>query len=283
LFQKTRQIAAAALAAGALVLLGLSEFSIDSQLSVIVILLAAIALFLFPGKEAEEKKRRFANLDTARYMWRLWSRKWTDEAGEGAFSLQLTRLQELRHNFEEIERQYRSSLAALEGSVRDQQLHHYLKKHPVDRTTLPRLGTAILDTLKSAGIYTAADLTPASLRRIPRLDPVVRGELISWRDRLEKAFLFDPSKGVERSEVRALVHRFQPQMRPVERELMQGIARLSRIQQDVIKKRVLLRPPVEKRAQELAQAKADYRIFESATEEAIRRDLKSVSTMLFSR
>jgi len=283
LFRKTRQIAAAALVAGGLVMLGLDGFSIDSQLACIILLLLAIALFLFPGKEAQERKRRFANLDTAQYMWRLWSRKWNDEAGEGAFSLQLTRLRELRHQFEEIERQYRSSLAALEGSVKDRQLHHFLKKHPVDRTTLPRLGTALLETLKSAGIHTAADLTPAGLRRIPRLDPVIRGELVSWRDRLEKAFLFDPSKGVERSDVRALVHRFQPQMRPVERELMQGIARLSRIQQDVLKKRVLLRPQVEKRAQELAQAKADYRIFESAAEEAIRRDLKSVSALLFSR
>jgi DNA-binding helix-hairpin-helix protein with protein kinase domain len=261
----------------------MSDFSIDSQLSFLVLILAAIALFLFPGKEAEERKRRYANLDTARYMWKLWNRKWTDEAGEGAFSDQLTRLRELRHNYEEIERQYRSSLAALEGSVRDRQLHHYLKKHPVNRATLPRFGNALLETLKSAGIHTAADLTPAGLRRIPRLDPVIRGELVSWRDRLEKAFLFDPSKGVERSDVRALVHRFQPQMRPVERELMQGIARLSRIQQDVIKKRVLLRQPVEKRAQELAQAKADYRVFESAAEEAIRRDLKSISAMLFSR
>ncbi len=81
----------------------------------------------------------------------------------------------------------------------------------------------------------------------------------------------------------ALVHTYQPQMRPVERELVQGIGMLSRIQQDVTKKRVMLRPSVEKRAQELAQAKADYRVFESFVEEAVRQDIDAVFSRLFSR
>lgn len=283
LFRKIRQLAGAALAAGGLVLMGLSDFSVDSQITCIIFLLAAVALFLFPGKDTEEKKRRWQNLDNARYMWKLWGKKWNEEAGEGAFSSQLARLRELKYKFEEIERQYRSSLAGLEGSVKERQLQAYLKRYPVDRNTLPRLGAALLDTMRAAGIVTAADITPAALRRVPRLDPMIVGELLSWRDRLEKAFLFDPAKGVERSDVRALVHRYQPMLRPVERELLQGIARLARIQQDVTKKRLLLRSQVEKRAQELAQARADYRVFESPTEEAVRRDLKAISDRLFTR
>ncbi|MDD1693574.1 MAG: hypothetical protein LUQ71_02500, partial [Methanoregula sp.] len=77
--------------------------------------------------------------------------------------------------------------------------------------------------------------------------------------------------------------KYQPQMRPVERELLQGTARLSRIQQDVLKKRVMLRQPVEKKAQELAQAKADYRVFESIAEEAVRRDIDTICSRIFSR
>jgi DNA-binding helix-hairpin-helix protein with protein kinase domain len=167
--------------------------------------------------------------------------------------------------------------------VRDRQLHQFLKKHPVDRNSLPRIGTALLADLKAAGIVTAADVTPAGLRLVPRLDPSVKERLVSWRDLLEKSFLFDPGRGVERSDVMALVHTYQPQMRPVERELVQGIGRLSRLQQDIAKKRVALRPSVEKRAQELAQARADYRVFESVAEEAIRRDIQAIHKRLFSR
>jgi DNA-binding helix-hairpin-helix protein with protein kinase domain len=280
-FRRIRQLAGAALALGCLVL-AIGEVITDPFV-ILLLGIIAIVLFFFPGKEAEERKRRWANLETAQYMWRLWSRKWTAEAGEEAFSAQLNRLRELRRTYEDIDRQYRSGLAALENTVRDRQLHQFLKKHPVDRNAIPRIGAAPLANLKAAGIVSAADVTPASLRLIPRLDPSVMGALVSWRKRLAKAFLFDPTRGVERSDVMALVHTYQPQMRPVERELMQGIGRLSRIQQDVTKKRVMLRPSVEKRAQELAQARADYRVFESAVEEAVRRDIRSVSSWLFLR
>jgi chemotaxis regulatin CheY-phosphate phosphatase CheZ len=100
---------------------------------------------------------------------------------------------------------------------------------------------------------------------------------------VEKAFLFDPGRGVDPADVRALVHQYQPLMKPVERELVQGIGRLSRIQQDVLKKRVLLRPNVEKRAQELAQARADYRVFAGGVEEAVMRDIDAVLTRIFAR
>jgi DNA-binding helix-hairpin-helix protein with protein kinase domain len=280
-FRRIRQLTGAALAAGCLVL-AIGEVITDPFV-ILVTGIIAIALFFFPGKEAKERKRRWANLETAQYMWRLWSRKWTAEAGEEAFSSQLNRLRELRRTYEDIDRQYRNGLAALEGTVRDRQLHQFLKKHPVDRNAFPRIGAATLANLKAGGIVTAADVTPASLRLIPRLDPAVTGALVSWREKLGTAFLFDPTRGVERSDAMALVHTYQPQMRPVERELMQGIGRLSRIQQDVTKKRVMLRPSVEKRAQELAQARADYRVFESAVEEAIRRDLQALDARLFSR
>ena len=72
-------------------------------------------------------------------------------------------------------------------------------------------------------------------------------------------------------------------MRPVEAELVQGIHRLARIQQDVVKKRVSLRAPVEKRAKELAQARADYRPFESDIEEAIRRDIETLIRRIVAR
>ena len=280
-FRKIRQLAGATIAAGCLVL-AIGEVITDP---VVVLVLGAIAitLFFFPGVEAKERKRRWAGLETAQYMWRLWSRKWEDEAGEGAFVAQLNRLRELRHTYEDIDRQYRNGLAALEGGVRDRQLHQFLKKQTLDRNSLPRIATNQLAALQAAGIATAADVTPAGLRLIPRLDPAVKERLVSWRELLEKSFLFDPGRGIERSDVMALVHTYQPQMRPVERELMQGIGRLSRLQQDILKKRIALRPAVEKRAQELAQARADYRVFESVAEEAIRRDIQALHKRLFSR
>jgi DNA-binding helix-hairpin-helix protein with protein kinase domain len=283
--RKFRQIAGAGLALGGLLMLVASEFNPDimTSLEILFLFVSAIALFAFPGKEAKERRRRKAALETAEYMGKLWNRKWTDEAGEETFRSQLGRLRDLRQKYEEIDRQYRSGLAGLESSVRERQLQQFLARHRVTAGTPPHTGAARLTVLQSAGILTAADVTLARLRRVPRLDNSQTGGLIAWRESVEKAFLFDPGRGVENTEVRALVHKYQPLMKPVERELVQGIGRLSRIQQDVLKKRVILRPVVEKKAQELAQARADYRIFANSMGDAVWRDIDALLTRLLSR
>jgi DNA-binding helix-hairpin-helix protein with protein kinase domain len=282
-FRNFRRIAAAALTAGGLVLTALSDFSFDSQLLFVLLFVIAAALVLFPGKEAKERKRRKAGLETAQYMWKLWSRKWNDEAGEEAFRSQLARLREVRQKYEEIDRQYRSGLGGLEGTIRERQLQQFLTRHRIAPGTPPHTGAAQLTILQSAGILTAADVTLARLRRVPRLDNSQVAGLVAWREGVEKAFLFDPGRGVENADIRTLVHKYQPLMKPVERELVQGIGRLSRIQQDVLKKRVLLRPGVEKRAQDLAQARADYRVFANSVEEAVIRDIDAIFTRIFAR
>ncbi|MDD5142333.1 hypothetical protein [Methanoregula sp.] len=280
-FRKFRQLSGIILAVACLVL-AIGELVTD-PLVILLIGLVAIALFFVPGGEEAERKKRWSRLETAEYMWRLWSKKWTDEAGDAAFSAQLARLRELKRTYERIDREFQRGVMALEKTVRDVQISGFLERYAIASGSLSRINPAQMAALAHAGIVTAADVTPGRLRRVSALDPRVSGELISWRERLEKAFLFDPAKGPNRSGIRALVHRFQPQMRPVEAELVQGIHRLARIQQDVVKKRVSLRAPVEKRARELAQARADYRPFESDIEEAIRRDIEAVMRRILSR
>lgn len=281
-FRKIRQLAGAGLAIACLIL-AIGEIVTDPLL-VLLLGLLAIGLFFFPGREEKERRKRWSHLETAEYMWKLWNKKWIDEAGDGAFNAQLNRLRELRHAYESIDREFQRGLQGLEKTVREGQVSGFLERYSIASGSLSRINPAQIATLKAAGIVTAADVTPARLRRVSLIDPRVSGELISWRERLEKAFLFDPGKGLNRAEVRSLVHRYQPQMRPVEAELVQGIRRLARIQQDVQKKRVILRAPIEKRARELAQARADYRPFESGIGEAIRRDIQKITGFpIFSR
>jgi hypothetical protein len=62
-------------------------------------------------------------------------------------------------------------------------------------------------------------------------------------------------------------------MKPVERDLQNGILKLHHIQGDIMRKRVLLRSQVEKRARELAQAEADFEVFSRTPEELIKREI----------
>jgi DNA-binding helix-hairpin-helix protein with protein kinase domain len=256
-------------------LLALGEMITDSLTILPVILIAAILLF-YPGKATVEKRRRRRNLESARYLWDLWEKKWTGEAGDAAFRAQLSHLRELRSKYESIERGYRAGLLALEGTIKERQLQVFLAGYPIDTCTVPRLSPGLMTILKASGIGTAADITPRKLMGIPQLDNTLTNELLSWREKKERNFLFDPTKGVGTSDIQALIHKFQPMMKPVERELKTGIAKLHRIEDDVQKKRIALRPAVEKKAKELSQAEADFEVFGAAMEESIRRDIEGL-------
>ena len=249
---------------------------IADYLTVMPVAVVVLALFLYPGEAAGEKRRRITKLDNARYLWELWNRKWTAEAGDAAFHAQLVKLRGLKGKFESIDRGYRAGLLALERTVKDRQQKKFLEGCSIDKCMVPRVGDGMKKVLKSAGIRSAADITPAALRVIPHLDNNLTNDLLAWRERTERNFLFDPAKGTDRSDLQALVHKYQPMMKPVEREIQQGIGRLGRVQADILKKRVTLRPEVEKRARELAQAEADTEVFSHTPEELILQEVRGI-------
>ena len=273
-FTSFRQLAGLILIV-ACALLVIGEMITDYLLFLPVIVIIAV-LFLYPGLASVEKRRRRRNLDSARYLWDLWNKKWTGEAGDAAFWAQLNRLRELKKKYESIDRAYRAGLLALEGTVKDRQLQQFLAGYSIESCTVPRVTDGLKSILKSSGILTAADVTPRKLLGVPQLDNTLTNEILSWRQKKERNFLFDPTKGIERADLQELIHKYQPQMKPVERELKTGIAKLHRIEDDIQKKRIALRPAVEKKAQELAQAEADFEVFRRTVEESIRQDIDSL-------
>jgi len=273
-FRKVRQIVGMAIIAGCIVMV-LGEMITD-YLAILPVAIIVAVLFLYPGEAAGEKRRRKANLDSARYMWDLWNKKWIAEAGDSAFLTQLNQLRELRWKFESIDRGYRTGLLSLERSMKDRQKKKFLERCSIDDCTIPRIGAGLKISLKTAGIKTAADITRNTLFGIPQLDNNLINDLLAWRDKMERNFLFDPTKGIERSDVQALIHKYQPMMKPVERDLKLGILKLHRIQEDITKKRLSLRPAFEKRARELAQAEADFEVFSQTPEELIKREILGI-------
>ncbi len=270
-YRNVRQITGMVIIAICIVLA--SGEMIPDYLSLLPVAIVVAALFLYPGTAASEKKRRKANLDSAWYMWDLWNKKWTAEAGDAAFYAQLNHLRSLKGKYESIDREYRAGLLALERTMKERQQKKFLERCSIDSCTLPRMNAGLKNILKLVGIGAAADITRNSLRGIPQLDNTLTNELLAWREKMEKNFLFDPSRGLEQSDVQALIHKYQPMMKPVERDLKAGTLKLHRIQADIVRKRITLRPAVEKRARELAQAVADFEIFSRTPEELIRQEI----------
>ncbi|MHB8163088.1 MAG: protein kinase domain-containing protein [Methanoregula sp.] len=256
---------------------------ITDYLMLLPIAVIVAALLLYPGDAAGEKKRRKANLESARYMWDLWSRKWIAEAGDGAFFAQLNNLRMLKGKYEHIEREYRAALQALERTAKERQQKKFLEHCSIDSCTLPRVTPGLKNILRAAGIRTAADILPNRLRGIPQLDYNLINSLLLWREKTEGNFLFDPAREIERSDIKPVIHKYQPMIKPIERDLLQGILKLQRVQQNIIKKRVSLRPAVEKRARELAKAEADFEVFSRTPEELIMKEIDGIILPLISK
>jgi DNA-binding helix-hairpin-helix protein with protein kinase domain len=258
-FTRVRQIAGAVMMAGCLILV-LAGLTAD-YLGISVVLIVAAVLFLFPGRESAEKERRKTVFENARYNWGLVEKKWKKDAGDEEFNAQLARLKVAKRNFEAIEREYKSALSSIQHTARERQLITFLESCFIDSYNFLRIGANRKATLRSFGIETAADITRASLMRITELDTIHKDELLEWRHQMENKFRFDPSRGMDKSDIQPLIHKFQPKLKPLERELHMGPEALYKIQQAVLKNRVRFQPMTEKSAKDLAQAHADYEIF----------------------
>ena len=229
---------------------------------IILVLLAAAIIALFPGKESAELKRRKDRARNANLNWVLWNRKWRKEAGDEEFNTQSRELVRFREAYEALEQEYRDALAPLRGSIsRERQLAGYLDRCFIDNFSSIRFGANQRAAIRSFGIETASDLTIPRLDAVTELDDALRGELILWRQQMEQSFVFDPAQGVDKAGIQAVHHKYQPPLTAREHELRQGLENLCQIQQRIMNNRAKFRAHVEKSAKELAQAQADLDVF----------------------
>src|SRR5271157_900748 len=217
-------------------------------------------LFVLPGRDRVEKKRRKKEFEDARYSWRLWEKKWKAEAGDAEFTTQLNALTGSKRRYEAIEQEYKNALAALQHTSRERQQKKFLETRFIDTSTSPRLSENRKAALRSFGIETAADINPHKIMSIPGFDTALTNDLVNWRKQQESRFVFDEEKRVSASDIQGLIRTFQPKIRPVEREILTGVERLYSIQQKILKNRAKFQPIVEKSAHELAQAHANLSV-----------------------
>ncbi|MFA6226842.1 MAG: hypothetical protein WC620_11900 [Methanoregula sp.] len=136
-----RQFAEMALIA-VCVVMALAE-QITDYLILLPVVIVVMVLFLYPGAAAGEKRRWRGTLDSVRYLWDLWNRKWIAEAGDSAFLAQLNQLRDLRGKYEKIDRDYRAGLLSLERTIKERQQKKFLERFSIDSCTVPRITTGL--------------------------------------------------------------------------------------------------------------------------------------------
>jgi len=224
-------------------------------------LVLAVILFLYHGKERKELNRRKENFQVVRKKWNNLNEKWRKEAGDTDFKSQYHHLVNLKRDYEALENEYNYEYLSMQNTARERQLRKYLETCFIDNSNIPKIGRNRKATLRSFGIETAADITGYKIRGIPGFGDLLTQELLFWRQQMESRFRFDPSKGIDKTDIQLLTQKFQPRMRPLQRSLRSGIENLDRIQQTIFTRRISMQPDVEKCAKELAQAHVNLKPF----------------------
>jgi DNA-binding helix-hairpin-helix protein with protein kinase domain len=83
--------------------------------------------------------------------------------------------------------------------------------------------------------------------------------LVDWRQALERAFVFDPTRGIDPADLRALDTHLALQRAQLERELGAGAPRLDQIRRTIGARRQTLQPLLTAATVKVAQVEADLR------------------------
>lgn len=81
-----------------------------------------------------------------------------------------------------------------------------------------------------------------------------------WRQSIERGFAFDPARGTDSADVRALDLKFASRRQELEQELRQGQPQLYALRAEAEQKRSALTPQFLRLAQTLEQAKANAKV-----------------------
>src|SRR3546814_3943209 len=86
--------------------------------------------------------------------------------------------------------------------------------------------------LASYNVETAADVSQASIGRVPGFGPALTGNIIDWKKSVEKKFRYDPTKPTDPQEVARLEKELIKKKTDLERELSHGPTVLAAIRSE---------------------------------------------------
>ena len=226
----------------------------------IVFLLPSIIAYLWqlsPSHVRREIHERQDMRNHAQKKWELAERRWQQEANDENFTKKYQHLESMRDDYQSLEFSFKKERQNLEKNVRKSQLNNFLKKFFIDDANIPGIGPGRKLTLASYGIETAADVNRSAIQSIPGFGPFLSNKLLDWRSEKERNFKFDPSKGVNPTDLAALQQRYKAKKSAIESQLLAGHEELLKIKNGILIKRKRLYAEMEKIALQLEQAKVD--------------------------
>ena len=233
-------------------------------LNIFLIVLVFIRLFLPDSGDdpiKQERKNRERILNDAEDRWNEVVKRLNGKENAKPFDEKLKELTQLKTRYHDLEAEFSKEKQKLQDNIRERQLSRFLGHHFIADSKIPHIGPSRKAILASFGIETAADIERFKILRIEGFGRKYVQGLLHWRDRIERSFVFDPSKGIDPADVSSLKQKFRQRKTRIEKALFSGPDELQQIREQIARKRRSLQTEVETAARAVAQARADLSVF----------------------
>ncbi|SIT45310.1 conserved hypothetical protein [Paraburkholderia ribeironis] len=154
--------------------------------------------------------------------------------------------------------EYQRGIQDLHASVRERQLEVFLDRFLISDAGIDGIGPARVSALASFNIETARDISYHAVMRVQGFGDALAGRLVTWKQRVEKGFVFDPSRGIPQQDVNALNARLANDRMLSEKALRDGLVQLQQLHTAALSVRGTVKLRVDAASLALAQAEADF-------------------------
>ena len=248
-------ISAIALAAVCITILVLP---LDGGAAFFLIVLAAVGAAVLSRvgkKDVAQEIRRFKQ--DAERAWIDVQRRWTTPDASQRFSAKLAELRTSKTEYQNLHTIRQRKLQQLEKEVHQRQLERFLDAHRIDKAHINGIGLARQITLRSYGLETAADISLNAVLAVPGFGPTYAAKLLVWRSSIEQRFVFDPTRGVDPQDRRAVETDIQTRRTKLEQEFRSGVTVLRQLSDQARSTTTTLCKSAETAVKNVAQAEVD--------------------------
>lgn len=176
----------------------------------------------------------------------------------GNFGAKLAELKNRREVYERLPKIREFKLKQMEASANDRQLQEFLDQFELSEAAVKDVDFLTVDSLRSHGIETAADVTPERLKQVPDLAEAQAQQLLFWRAGAKRQFSFDRTRDVQVKD-RLDVEREMDNLRmQLEHDLTTGAVYLQRLQHESESQRQQITRALPEAYQLHAQAEIDW-------------------------
>jgi DNA-binding helix-hairpin-helix protein with protein kinase domain len=183
-------------------------------------------LFFASGEDVNQLQ---AARRRAEEHWNLVRAEWQAEAGPGRFDHKRLNLKGLAEDYRQLPATEKAKLDELERQKRDLQLRKHFEAHLIARARIPKIGDGRKAALASYGIENAWDVTSQKVMGVPGFGAGLTGELLNWRNAVERKFVFNPSLGTDPAAIRRVKDEINRRRIELEQALLRGPVDLQQI------------------------------------------------------